>query len=169
MESPEDRRSETSAGDLSRSRGTRNQRSNRSFDKSFISEKSFRIPVGRYAMSRKEAATIIQKNYRRYRYRQDYLLIKNRGSQRQFLFKATVRGEKAPKIITCSLNIRANGQIISLNFTLSEIRSRKGQSINIDLTAYNLYDSSDMKDRVLRIIREALTAKDLLGAIRQAF
>ena len=26
-----------------------------------------------------------------------------------------------------------------------------------------------MKDRVLRIIREALTAKDLLGAIRQAF
>lgn len=75
MDSP-DKRSETSGGDLSRSRGTtRNHKSQRSHDKSFISEKSFRMPASYFAMSKKDAATVIQKNYRRYRNRQDFLLV----------------------------------------------------------------------------------------------
>ena len=74
MDSP-DKRSDTSGGDLSRSRGTRNHRSARSIDKSFISEKSFRMPASYFAMSKKDAATIIQKNYRCYRNRQDFLLV----------------------------------------------------------------------------------------------
>ena len=52
----------------------------KSIHSSFASNKSFRIPQGRYAMSRDDAATIIQKRYRGYRARQDYKLMRRKDT-----------------------------------------------------------------------------------------
>jgi len=84
-------------------------------------EKSFRVAPEQMRISKQEAAVKIQKNFKRYREQQDYQLLRNRGSQKKFLFKATVRGQES-QIITCSVNVSAHGRPTSLSFVLSEAR-----------------------------------------------
>ena len=133
---------------------------------SFISGKSFRIPGGRHKLSKNEAATLIQKNYRAFRHREDFRFVVKRINQKKFLFKATVRSENQTKLLTCSLNMRGvrGDKIESLTFLINDsLRSstRNNEKIEIDLSCYAIQDTTDMKDKVLRIIREALAAEDI--------
>ena len=41
--------------------------------------------------------------------------------------------------------------------------------IDIDLTEFTIYDATDMKDKVLRIIRDVLDADDIVKAIKRCF
>ena len=74
------------------------------------------------------------------------------------LFKATIRGGdiKQPRILTCSLNMRSRGTIDSLTFAVSKVRNSGSEMFDIDLSGFFIQDATDMKDKVLRIIREAL-------------
>ena len=73
---------------------------------SFITEKSFRIPGGRHRITKNEAAIIIQKNYRRFRLRQDFKMAVKSSLKKKFLFKATIRSGSETKLLTCSLGMR---------------------------------------------------------------
>jgi len=58
-------------------------------------------------------------------------------------------------------------QIVNLLFVISDARrSQLSEKLQIDLRGLNISDTSDMKDKVLRIIRDALGADDLQGAIQ---
>ena len=133
------------------------------------SEKSFRVPPEMMRISRHDAALRIQKNFRAYRDRQDYQMIMRRGSQKKFLFKATVRGQQA-QIIQCSVNMSTQGRPIGLLFVLSEARRpQRSQKAEIDLQRFEIRDTTDLKDKVLRIIKQALGEQYIIQAIRQAF
>ena len=68
--------------------------------------------------------------------------------------------------MTCSLNMHLS-QIVNLLFVISDARrSQLSEKLQIDLRGLNISDTSDMKDKVLRIIRDALGADDLQGAIQ---
>ena len=70
-------------------------------------------------MTKNDAATIIQKSYKGYRAKEDYRLMKrNRGIQKKFLFRATVRSSVA-QIITCSVNITRTRKPDSLSFIIA--------------------------------------------------
>ena len=55
------------------------------------------------------------------------------------------------------------GRITGLTFVITG-----NQRIEIDLSEYNV-DEDQLKEKVLHIIREALAADDLYGAIRASF
>lgn len=126
-----------------------------------MSEKSYRISLEQQqqqVMSKDEAATMIQKNYRAYRGRQDYLLMRKRNAQKMFLFRLTVRSGQSPQILTCSVN-NHQGRPISISFVLQEVKNaRHNVKMEIELTKFGLQNSTDLKDKVMRVIRDALTS-----------
>lgn len=121
-------------------------------------------------MSKNDAATMIQKSYRGYRAKEDYRLVKrNRGIQKKFLFRATLRGSVA-QIITCSVNITRTRKPDSLSFIIAQARRpTANQMFDIDLRRFSIHETTDMKDKVMRIIRDALSAEDIRTAIKEAF
>ena len=59
---------------------------------------------------------------------------------------------------------------MSLVFGISDRKkSHESEKIEIDLRGHAISDITSMKDKVLRIIRDALTAEDLKGAIQVVF
>ena len=71
--------------------------------------------------------------------------------------------------MTCSLNTRSLGTIDSLTFAISQIRNSGSQMIDIDLSGFEIKDATDMKDKVLRIIRDSLNRDDIGTAIKVCF
>lgn len=67
-------------------------------------------------------------------------MVMKRKIQKQFLFKATIRGGNDTKLLTCSLNIRGNrGKIESITFVIGDSMrssSRHNEQIQIDLRGY---------------------------------
>jgi hypothetical protein len=119
-------------------------------------------------MSRKDAATLIQTNFRAYKCRQDYALVARKTVTRTTLFKATIRSEDdGVKMLTCALKSQRD-RAISLLFYLTSKRSSAG-SVEIDLTKYENIDTNDLKSRILRIIGQSLNSDDLSQAIYDAF
>ena len=56
------------------------------------------------------------------------------------------------------------GEVVSLTFMISQFHSTKNsQKIDIDMTCFEIISSDDMKNKVLRIIREALASDDLIS------
>ena len=134
---------------------------------SFITEKSFRIPGGRHRITKNEAAVLIQKNYRRFRLREDFKMASRCILKKKFLFKATIRSGNETKLLTCSLGMRGgpHGKIQNLTFVISDsMRSSSPigrDQIEIDLSSFDIQDTTDMKDKVLMIIRDALAAPEI--------
>ena len=59
---------------------------------------------------------------------------------------------------------------MNLVFGISDRKkSHESEKIEIDLRGHAISDITSMKDKVLRIIRDALTAEDLKGAIQVVF
>lgn len=59
---------------------------------------------------------------------------------------------------------------MNLIFGISDRKkSHESDKIEIDLRGYAISDITDMKGRVLRIIKDALIAEDLNGAIKAVF
>ena len=85
-------------------------------------------------MSKKDAATVIQKWVKRYILRKSFLMYVKRDSliKRKTLFRATVRGETL-KILTCSVKMTRRGRMTGLTFIITG-----SQRIEIDLSEYNV-------------------------------
>ena len=110
---------------------------------SFITEKSFRVPGGRHKISKKEAAVIIQKNYRRYRHREDFKMVVRRVKHKKFLFKTTLHSNDGKiKFLTCSLGVSNRGKLLNLTFEISNsVRSSSPigrEKISIDISVYEI-------------------------------
>ena len=114
----------------------RDKISQRSRTSNYNTEKSFRIPQNRFRMSKKDAATVIQKWVKRWILRKAFLMYIKRNSQtkRKTLFRATVRGETL-KVLTCSVKMTRNGRITGLTFIITG-----NQRLEIDLNKYCVDD-----------------------------
>ena len=144
-----------------------------SFDakSSFITDKSFRVPITSANMSKNEAAIVIQKHFRGYQRKQDFkLVVKNlRGNDKEFLFKVTVLGSPA-KILTCSMHMWRQ-QPVSLDFIVQEMGMgrRPNHKFSIDLKKFEISDGTGMREKVRQIIFEAVNDSDLQSSIADAF
>ena len=66
----------------------------------------------------------------------------------------------------CSVNFKRKNKPDSLTFVVSKVRRpQNNERLDIDLRAFTIRDMTDLKDKVLHIIREALAASDILSSI----
>lgn len=96
--------------------------------------------------------------------RQDYYLGRRAGTQRQTLFKTPVRNAM---MLTCALKSQS-GQIEALIFYFSGNRAY-ANSIEVDLVRFGEIDSSNMREKVERIIHGYLDGPDMCQGIVDAF
>lgn len=158
----------------------RSNKSRRSFDanQSYATEKSYRAPVESTppatAMSKIEAATLIQKHFRKYQCQTDYRFMKAHKSQigREMLFKALVQGENT-QLVTCFVHRTWQGHVKTFSYAIGPTgRMTRGNTHNfeIDVASLEIDSDEDLKERVLQVMRHALNEEqDLEGAIRSAF
>lgn len=91
------------------------------------------------------------------------------GHHKELLIKKTIFG-KTSKILTCSM-IVSRGQPVSLVFNITPtVGRRTSEKFEIDLRKFKLYDSTEMKDKVLWIVKDAMDGcVNLKSKIIEAF